>query len=554
MGLESYELGEEMGVAGPSTLYRGQNAILGSEVMVRRLTIDATRAENVHDTFFREQRLAASLRHPNIQRAIDVFEADGYLWSVHEYREGRLTHDSIGEHGAMQVAEAARLGAQVADALAHMHSQGYVHGKLAPWGIIVDERGVPLIINLVKAADLAAGTWPLRDVVLGLSAFSAPEEFRGEKPTDDSDVYALAGTIFYWLTSHFPRGGATPEEALERAREGAPLEDLTTLRPDVSPVLARRVMRALSEDPSKRQGNAAAFGALLQEIHQRQAAEIPSGFQTGAQLHPAGCAREVTILGRHGVGAFGVVLRAQDPVCGSDLAVKALKPEHRDDHNAHERFLREARAMQQIDHQNVVGIKGVGEENGTPYAVMNFINGPDLGTLLLREGALPADRAAHIGAGIARGLAAIHAEGIVHRDLKPHNILVAEGDRPVIADFGIARQDKTTRLTMTGQLAGTPLYMAPEQFEGDDPTPAVDLYALGTILYELMTGNVPFPDGDTLSTITAIRTKPHPKLPEDVPTLLRSVTDQLLAKDPAERPTDALEVADVLEGLAATTP
>ena len=118
MGIESYELGASFTSSPPSTFFHGTNVILGSDVILRRLSVDPERGRDVHETFYREQRLAAALRHPNIQRAIDVFEHDGYLWSVHEYDQLRLTHDLIREEGPLPVGEAARLGSQVADALA----------------------------------------------------------------------------------------------------------------------------------------------------------------------------------------------------------------------------------------------------------------------------------------------------------------------------------------------------------------------------------------------------------------------------------------------------
>ena len=547
MGMDSYELGEPTVISHPSTFFEGRNVFLGNEVMIRRLTIDPNRAENVRETFFREQRLSARLRHPHIQRAIDAFEANGYLWSVHESYTARLTSDVVAKDGPMQLAEAARLGSQIAEALSHMHGQGVIHGRLCPQMVVIDERGDAVLINLVKAADLEAGIWPLRAAVLGLTPFSAPEEFHGERPTEASDLYGLAATVYAWLTGCVPRGGDCQEAALQRASDCDSVGDLLALREDASRVLAEQLEAALEADPKKRRGSVAALGSLLLELHQRRAAEIPSGFTTGSVLRPPGCDAGVEIVGRHGAGAFGVVLRARSGDNDEIVAVKALKPEHRENHDAHERFLREARSMQQITHTNVVGIRGVGEENGTPFAVMEFVDGPDLGTVLLREGTLPYGRVARLGAGIARGLQAIHDQGVVHRDIKPHNVLVAGGDRPVITDFGIARQAKTTRLTMTGQLAGTPMYMAPEQIAGDEPTHALDLYALGTILYELMTGGLPFGGNDTLSTMTAIRNTPVPGLPDDVPEVLRALTTRLLQKDPADRPQDAASVAEVLE-------
>jgi serine/threonine protein kinase len=550
MGLESYEVGEQILTRGPSVFYRATNVLLGHEVALRRLTVDPARAEDARQTFYREMRLCAALAHPHVSRPLDVFEADGYLWSVHENRGFRNAYELTQESGPLSVADAARVGAHIADALAHMASRGYVHGKVNPATVVVDDRRDALLINLVKAADLKAGVWPLRPAVLGLTPFSSPEEFRGERPTAASDLYGLAATIVYWLVLRWPRGGATEEEALRRARDGAPLVDLRDLRPDVPPALAARLVRALEPDPVKRTGSVAGLGSLLTETWQRLAAEVPSGFGPGARLVPEGGTCTVEIVGRHGAGAFGVVLKGRVD-SGAEVAVKALKPEHRDNREAEERFVREARAMRQVDHPNVVRIHGVGEEGGTPYAVMDFVSGPDLATLLLRQGSLPPRRVARIGAGIAHGLAAIHREGIIHRDLKPHNILVADGDRAVIADFGVARAADVTRMTHTGSIVGTPVYMAPEQFEeGRPPTAAVDLWALGTILFELLTGRPPFPGPDTVSTMKAIREHPFPPLDPEIPEVLASVTRRLLEKHPDARYAEAAEVAVALEILA----
>lgn len=547
MGMENYELGESLVVSPPSTFFQGRNAVLGNEVVLRRLTIDPSRAENVRETFFREQRLSARLHHPHIQRAIDAFEADGYLWSVHESYTAKLTSELVAQEGPMPLAEAARLGSQLAEALSHMHAQDVIHGRVSPGLTVLDERGDVVLISLVKAADLEAGIWPLRPAVLGLSPFSAPEEFCGEKPDASSDLYGLAATVFYWLTGEVPRGGECPESALLRAGDAESVSDLLALRGDASRVLAEHLEAALAARPQDRRGSVATLGSVLLEIHQRHAAEVPSGFTTGCILRPPGLDQGVEIIGRHGAGAFGVVLRARDGASQEIVAIKALKPEHRENQDAHERFLREARSMQQIQHANVVGIRGVGEENGTPFTVMEFVDGPDLATVLLREGTLSFERVARLGAALARGLQAIHEQGIIHRDLKPHNVLVAANDSPIITDFGIAREVEASRLTMTGQFAGTPVYMAPEQIAGAEPTHAIDLYALGNILYELMTGHLPFTASDALSAMTAIRDLPLPSLPNDIPKVLGELTTRLLAKSPADRPESAQAVAEALE-------
>ena len=550
MGLRvgNYELEEELLTAGPSTFFRARNVILGSPVSVRRLTIDPTRADDVRATFFREMRHAAALQHPTCWRPIDVLDADGYLWSVQDARRGTMTEDRVRELGPMTLADAARYGGELADALSYLHARGFVHGRVSPRWTLVDEQGAQLI-SFTKSADLAAGIWPLRDAVNGLTAFSSPEELAGGRTTSAGDLYALAGTLVFWLTGAYPRGGATPQDAFARAKAGAPLVDVRALRPDLPSVLATALDHALVADPEQRHGSVASLGQLLVETYRRLAAEVPSGFETGVFLRPTGGMEPVQILGRHGSGAFGVVFRAKARDRETVYAVKALKPEHRHDTDARERFLREAQALQAIDHPNVVRIRAVGEEAGTPYAVMDFVAGPDLATLLLREGAMAPCRAMRIAAGVARGLEAIHLEGIVHRDLKPHNILVAPDDRPVIADFGVARSMSATRMTMTGRFVGTPAYMAPEQFDDEAPTFSVDLYALGAILHEMLSGVAPFAGRDAISTIRAIREQPAPRLPDDVPESVREVVDRLLRKDPAERYPTATAVRGVIEAL-----
>ena len=219
VSLRNYELLAVRDVLPPSTFFEARNAVLGHELMVRRVTIDPARAENVRDTFYREMRHVAALQHPHIMKPLDVFEAEGFLWSVHEQWNGVASTTMIRENGPLDAATAARLGAQVADALALVHSHGFVHGKVHPYGIGISDRGDAQLYNFVKSADLAAGIWPLRPVVLGLSPFSAPEEREGRIPTAASDLYSLAATICYWMCGIEPREDETTEAWMLRGAE-----------------------------------------------------------------------------------------------------------------------------------------------------------------------------------------------------------------------------------------------------------------------------------------------------------------------------------------------
>ena len=542
----------------PSTYFRGTHRMLGNDVIIRRLPLPAGHEDETRETFFRAQRHAASLLHPSILRPVDVVEEDNVLWGIYEFHTYLPSHTIVERGGPAPLADTARVAAQIADALSFMHRREIAHGRVAPREVGVTPDGHGFLLSVSKSADLAAGIWPLRPDVLALSPFSAPEEFAGERPGPMADTHSLAASIFWWLTSRYPRGGAEEGDALERASAGGTAPDIRELRPEVPASLAEALGAALQADPERRRGSCAALGSLLDELHRRLAAEVPSGFETGARVGLIGAEEQLQILGRHGGGAFGVVFRARGSDTHTTLAVKALKPEHRDDHEARQRFIRESEAIRNIHHENVVRIRGVGEQGGTPFVAMDFVPGQTLATLLLREGTLPPRRAARIAEGVARGLAAIHEQGVVHRDLKPHNLLVRPDDVVVISDFGVARDHSTPRLTLTGHLVGTPAYMAPELLAGEEPRPAADLYALGSILYEMLTGLPPFPGRDTLSTIRAIRDQPPPDLPEEVPGELARFALRLLAKKPADRHADAetaaRTLAEIGEALAGEEP
>ncbi len=265
---------------------------------------------------------------------------------------------------------------------------------------------------------------------------------------------------------------------------------------------------------------------------------------------------EVTsVLGR---GGMGVVYAAVDS-SGRKVALKSILPELATDQEAVSRFRREGQAASAVVHPNVVRFIGRGEENGVPYLVFELVEGGSLKEKVAREGRLPWREAASIGAGIARGLVAIHAAGLIHRDLKPENVLVDADGTPRISDLGLVRLDTTLRaeshgLTNTGDVVGTPAYMAPEQAKGEKGvTASADLYALGGVLHFLMVGEPPF-SGTGLTLLRKhILDSPRPvsETRPGVPPRLDRLVLQLLAKKPAQRPRSALKVVRELEAIVA---
>src|SRR5438105_2788435 len=221
------------------------------------------------------------------------------------------------------------------------------------------------------------------------------------------------------------------------------------------------------------------------------------------------------VLGR---GGFGIVFRAFDEVLQRVVAVKVLAPGMAVTSPARKRFLREARSSAQVRHENVVHVYAV-EEQPLPYLVMEFIPGETLQQRLDRTGPLDVPEVLRIGRQVAEGLAAAHAQGLIHRDIKPANVLIEGGPqhRAKITDFGLARAVDDASLTRSGVVAGTPLYMAPEQARGETLDPRADLFSLGSVLYVMLTGRPPFRAESTYAVLKRVAEDAPRPIREGIP-------------------------------------
>ncbi len=261
--------------------------------------------------------------------------------------------------------------------------------------------------------------------------------------------------------------------------------------------------------------------------------------------------RIVAELGR---GGMGVVYRATQTTLGREVAIKMLSPHLADSGEHLARFRREAQVLARLQHENIVHIYDVEEVEGSFCIVMEFVAGPSLGEVLHREGRLPEPRVRDIALALAAGLDAAHRKGIVHRDLKPDNILFTPEGRPKITDFGIARiaGDDAMSRTRTGILMGTPYYMSPEQARGEQVTGTSDLYALGVLLHQMLSGSVPFEGTDPISVAIKHMQETPPALREVAPGVhpgLAAVVERAMRKDPAHRYASAGEMARALRRI-----
>lgn len=245
-------------------------------------------------------------------------------------------------------------------------------------------------------------------------------------------------------------------------------------------------------------------------------------------------------------GGMGYVFSVEDKLReGQRLALKVLSPFYANHDEAKTRFLQEARGLKELDHPHIIRIHDVFEKS-LPYYTMDFHDSPDLRTVLSESGALPVERVVAIAGQLCQALQAAHEVGIVHRDVKPGNVLVGEDDRVTLLDFGIARFGAGSGLTLTGQVLGSPRYMAPEQHTGEPVDQRCDIYAVGVLLYQMLAGALP--PGNSGGFFLG----EYPPLPEEIsaPPALRDVLARALRPNPADRPGSIGEILEVLHAQA----
>jgi eukaryotic-like serine/threonine-protein kinase len=276
-----------------------------------------------------------------------------------------------------------------------------------------------------------------------------------------------------------------------------------------------------------------------------------------ATTGPAGALTGTVLSGRYrletklGSGGMSTVYLARDETLERWVAVKVLHREISDQPDQIERFRREARAVAQVSHPNVVAVIDAGEDGGRPYIVFEHVEGETLKQRIDALGGLPLDESPAYAIEIGRGLAAAHARMLVHRDVKPQNVLIDPEGRAKVTDFGIARELETDGLTKTGRVLGTTDYVSPEQAMGQQVDARSDIYSLGIVLYEMLTGEVPFQAETLVGVAMKHVNEPMPdvqKRRRDVSSALAAVIDKSTAKEPKKRYPDMGAMLDDLEG------
>src|SRR5438093_4429973 len=251
-----------------------------------------------------------------------------------------------------------------------------------------------------------------------------------------------------------------------------------------------------------------------------------------------------------GEGGMSTLWRAVDQQLDREVAVKILRPQYSADPGFAARFRQEARAVASLAHPNIVSVHdyGTDPDGTTQYIVMQLVEGRDLAAILHDRGRISSDDAVEVAIAVASALEAAHRRGIVHRDVKPGNILITDDGDVKVTDFGIARAVSEASMTVTGTTLGSVHYFSPEQARGDEVTGRSDVYALGIVLYEMLTGRRPF-EGDSAAGVALKRLSEDPVPPttyRPIPAGLSAITMRALERDPEKRFPDAGSFAEAL--------
>jgi len=468
-------------------------------------------------------RGALNVAHPHIASTLAIETAGERRWAVLWQRfEGQTLDQVLAERGSLLPDEAVSITVALSQALSAAHEVGVLHGGVSPEWVTLSMGPQGLD---TKLAGFGLGM---------LSAFTG-----GKKPTIASDVTALGAMLHLLLTGAAPQGkvGKLPGNALH---------------------LGAVLGKALGIDVSGRFRSVAEFEQALGEANRTRV--------SGGQLVPANKPRPGGIALRTlgpwelqsllGEGAMGQVFLGKHSLLGRQAAIKVLRPEQYQREDLIQRFFQEARSVNQINHEHIVEISDFGQEvdaEGHPtavYFVMELLQGETLGARLAK-GPVKLERGLHIIRQLASALAAAHRLGVVHRDVKTDNVFLinrhGDAEYVKVLDFGVAKLTQPTSAaptvsTMDGAIIGTPTTMSPEQASGGTVDQRADIYAVGVLLYLLLSGKLPI-DADNFGKLIALllTKKPDPlpaktPLGEPIPAELAAVVMRCLEKDPKQRP------------------
>ncbi len=497
----------------------------------------------------REAEALEAVEHPAVVTYVAHGQAESGRFYVAMERLHGMTLESRLRHGQLSVTDTVTLARRLAEGLAAVHAAGLAHRDLKPANVFLVDGDVARakLIDFGLARRLAPeARVTATGAMVGTPGYMAPEQVRGEDVDGQADVFAL-GCVLYECLAGRPAFAAEDTEVLLSkllVEVPTPIEQLSPSTPEaLAETMAAMLAKAARDRPSSTD-----LERSLRCVAVKQTGRVPTaGDQSNPPLEPGSrVADKYEIVERLGEGGMGVVYEARHMELGQRVAIKVMQRREGLDEI---RLVREARATSRLTSPHALRILDVGRlEGGAPFMVMERLVGRDLAEVLQARGRLDADEAVAWVLDAAEAIGEAHELGIIHRDLKPSNLFLAEqrGQTMVkVLDFGVSKlirpldgDASEVTLTSDGGVVGSVAYMSPEQLRGAEVDERSDIWSLGVVLFELLTGRLPF-EGEGAAALGArIATEPLPDLRAlrpDVPPALVDVVARCLSKRPRDR-------------------
>jgi serine/threonine protein kinase len=526
----TYRILEELGRGTVSTAYVAEDTAHERRVALKIIHPDLSGEGQFTSRFTQEARLLTEFDSPHAVRVLDFGTDEGLDYVVMEYIEGTALSTVLGPVGTFRVKRALGIIRQVARGLEDAHDRGVVHRDIRPTNIMVAADGVARVMDF----GLAAGTDLNRlssSGMVGTPHYLAPELTEAGREADiRADIYSLGVTLFEMLAGQRPYEADDAAEIVRKHLQ-EPVPSVRQFNEEIPGEVDDLVRKCLAKEPRDRfQTPTELLRAIDEALEEKEPGLGLERLLTGRTL---GQCRLLEQLGRGGMAA---VYKAYQSSLDRYVAVKVLPPSLAYSPDFAARFRREARAIARLNHPNILPVYDSGQEGELSYLVMRYVEGGTLQEMLGKP--MPLERVVEIITQVGGALEYAHQEGIIHRDVKPSNVLMDKGEWAFLSDFGLAKMVETSvQLTKTGAL-GTPAYMAPELGKGEPADERSDIYSLGIVLYEMLTGRVPFKAPTPMAVVLEHISTPLPvprTINPDIPEAVEQVLLKALAKDPADR-------------------
>ena len=539
--LGRYELLDRIGKGGMGVVYRARDTQLDRLVAVKMLLADLDADSEISTRFLREARTAGELNHRNIIQIYDFGEDAGRAFIVMELLEGQSLNEFLKDNPGLSLVRKLEIMTSVCDGLAFSHARSTIHRDLKPANLFITKDGQLKVLDF-GLAKVASSKLTRSGLVFGTPDYMSPEQVRGKAVDERSDIFSLGAVFYQMLSGRKPFAAKSLPEVMRKVLTEDP-PPLT--HADAPPSLDRLIARLLEKEPLKRYQRVEEVVRDLHDIDPDEAAEAGAASGDPRQIDRYQTEEQ---LGR---GGMGVVYRARDPVLDRDVAIKSMLVDFGHDPDARARFQQEARAAARLQHPNIVTIYEFGEKDDSPYLIMEYLGGEDLEGMERSRTPPGLARRLEIIGQLCDGLEFAHQQGVVHRDIKPGNVRVLDDGTVKLLDFGIA----TIQSAVRGQnpAGGSSGYTSPEMLAAEMTDARSDLFSVGVVAYELLTGRQPFTGDSPTAVAYQILHEDPPSarsLVPELPASIDAVLERALAKSPEARWQSARQLGEAVRAVA----